>query len=43
MKKKVTNDDVAEVIGEIAEKIRSDMDYDYRVAESQMYIAEKSL
>lgn len=43
MKKKVTNENVAEVIGKIADKIRSDMDYDYRVARSQMYVAENDL
>ncbi len=43
MKKKVTNEEVAEVIGKIADKIRSDMDFDYRVARSQMDIAENEL
>ena len=43
MKKKVTNDDVGEVIGKIAEKIRDDMDYEFRVAQSQMWIAENDL
>lgn len=43
MKKKVTNDDVSEVLGKIADKIRSDMDFDFRVAESQMGIAENDL
>lgn len=43
MKKKVTNEEVAEVIGKIADKIKSDMDYDYRVARSQMDIAENEL
>lgn len=41
MKKRVTNDDVAKFIGETATKIRDELDYDYRVAKSQMWIAEK--
>ena len=36
MKKKVTNDDIAKLIGEVAQKIRDEMDYDFRVAQSQM-------
>lgn len=43
MKKKVTNEEVGQVIGEMAEKIRSDMDYEFRVAQSQMWIAENDL
>lgn len=43
MKKKVTNDEVGEVIGKIAEKVRDDMDYQFRVAQSQMWIAENDL
>ena len=43
MKKKITNDDVGEAIGKIAEKIRDDMDYEFRVAQSQMWIAENDL
>ena len=43
MKKKVTNDDVGQILGEIAEKIRNDMDYEFRVAESQMWMAENDL
>ena len=43
MKKKVTNEEVGEAIGKIAEKIRSDMDYEFRVAQSQMWIAENDL
>ena len=43
MKKKVTNEEVGEVIGQIADKIRSDMDYAFRVAQSQMWIAENDL
>ena len=43
MKKKVTNDEVGEIIGKIAEKVRDDMDYEFRVAQSQMWIAENDL
>ncbi|MBQ8342719.1 MAG: hypothetical protein IJY21_01290 [Clostridia bacterium] len=43
MKKKVTNEEVGEVIGKIAEKVRDDMDYQFRVAQSQMWIAENDL
>ena len=43
MKKKVTNDDVAKLIGEVAQQIRDEMDYDFRVAQSQMWIAENDL
>ena len=43
MKNKVTNEEVEQAIGEMAEKIRSDMDYEFRVAESQMWIAENDL
>ena len=43
MKKKVTNEEVGEIIGKIAEKIRSDLDYEFRVAQSQMCIAENDL
>lgn len=43
MKKKVTNDDVGEVIGKLAEHLRHELDYDFRVAQSQMWIAENDL
>lgn len=43
MNKKVTNEEAGETIGKIAEKIRSDMDYEFRVAQSQMWIAENDL
>ncbi|MBQ8229851.1 MAG: hypothetical protein IJZ32_04065 [Clostridia bacterium] len=43
MKKKCTNEEIGEVIGKIADKIRSDMDYEFRVAQSQMWIAENDL
>ena len=43
MKKKITNDEVGQVMGTIAEKIRDDLDYEFRVAQSQMWIAENDL
>ena len=43
MKKKFTNEEIGQAIGKIAEKIRDDMDYDFRVAQSQMWIAENDL
>ncbi len=43
MKNKVTNEEVGQFIGKIAEDIRSDMDYEFRVAQSQMWMAENDL
>ena len=43
MKKKFTNEEIGQIIGKIAEKIREEMDYDFRVAKSQMQLAEKEL
>ena len=43
MRKKVTNDDIGQAIGKIAEKIRDNLDYQFRVAQSQMWIAENDL
>ena len=43
MKKKVTNDEKIQVIGEMAEKLRNYLDCEFRIAESQMLIAENDL
>ena len=43
MKKKVTNDNVGEILGQVADQIRSDMDFEFRVAQSQMWRAENDL
>ena len=43
MRKKVTNEEVGQIIEKVADKIRSDMDYEFRVAQSQMWIAENDL
>lgn len=43
MKKKVKEENVGEIIGKVADQIRSEMDLDFRVAQSQMWIAENDL
>lgn len=43
MKKKFTNDEIGQAVGKIAETIRDDMDYEFRVAQIQMWIAENDL
>lgn len=43
MKKKVTNEEVAKFIGEVAEQLREEMDHDLKVAKSHMWVAEKQL
>ena len=39
----MTTEEVGKVIGELADKIRSEMDFDFRVAYGQMGIAENDL
>ena len=43
MKKKITNEDIGEFIGKLADQVRSDMDFDFRVAYGQMGLAETDL
>ena len=43
MKKKITNEEIGQFIGKLADELRSEADFDFRVAQSQMYIAEKDL
>ncbi len=43
MKKKITNEEVGQVIGELADTIRRELDFDFRVAQSQMWMAENDL
>ena len=43
MKKKFTQEEVERVLEKMAEKVRDDLDYEFRVAESQMWIAENDL
>lgn len=43
MKKKIKNEQIGEIIGKMADQLRSDMDYDFRVAQSQMWLSEKDL
>ena len=43
MKNKFENEEIACIMGKIAEDVRDKMDYDFRVAQSQMWIAENDL
>ena len=43
MKKKLTEEEIGQAIGKLAEKIRDDLDYDFRVASGQMWLAENEL
>ena len=43
MKKKVTNEEVAKAIGTMANQLRTEMDFDMRVKQSQMWLAEDEL
>ena len=43
MKKKVSDQDVAQFIQQGVDRLSKEMDYDFRVAESQMVIAENDL
>ena len=43
MRKKPTDEEIATFLCDIAEKIKSDIDFDFRVAQGQMWIAEKDL
>lgn len=43
MRKKFTNEEIGEAIGKMAEQIRSEMDFDFRVARGQMWLAENDL
>lgn len=43
MKKKVTNEEVGQLLSQFAEDVCDDMDYEFRVAQSQMWIAENDL
>jgi hypothetical protein len=43
MKKKFTDEEIGQIIGKVAEKSREEMDFDFRVAESQMQLAENEL
>ena len=43
MKKKVTDEEVGKVLGQVAEQVRSELDYEFRVAKSQMLLAENDL
>lgn len=43
MKKKFTDEEIGEIFGKVADKIRSDIDYEFRVTQSQMWLAESDL
>lgn len=43
MKNKITNEDVSKAIEKLAETVRNELSYDFRVAQSQMWLAEKEL
>ena len=43
MKHRFTNEELAKIMENIAGKIRDDMDYEFRVAQGQMWIAENDL
>ena len=41
MKKKITDEEIGQFIGKLADELRSEVDYDFRVAQSQTLLAEK--
>ena len=43
MRKKVTNEQAEKIIVEVADKVKRELDFDFRVAYSQMGIAENDL
>ena len=43
MKKRVSKEEVGKIMAEVADKIRRELDYDFRVAYSQMCMAENDL
>ena len=43
MKKKVTNEQVEQFIKKLTQDLRDEMDYDFRVAQAQMWLAENDL
>lgn len=43
MKKKVTNEEIKDVLNSVSAEIKRELDYDFRVAQSQMWIAENDL
>ncbi len=43
MKKKLTDEEIGKAIGKLAEEVRRELDYDFRVAQSQMWLAEDDL
>ena len=43
MKKKITNEEIGQYLGKLAEQIRDEMDLDLRIAYGQMMLAENDL
>ena len=43
MRKKPTNDDVAKLIKDLAEEVRSQLDFELRVAQSNLNLSEREL
>jgi len=43
MKREITDEEVGQVIGKLAEEVRNQLDYDFRVSYSLMNIAENDL
>ena len=43
MKNKITNEQIGQFIGDLAQQIRDELDYDLRVAKGQMSLAENDL
>ena len=43
MRKKITEEKVEEVFKEFVENVQSEMDYEFRVAQGQMWLAENEL
>lgn len=43
MRKKVTDEEIAKIIGELADRLRSEMDHEFGVAISHMWLAEREL
>ncbi|MBE5756964.1 MAG: hypothetical protein E7342_04095 [Clostridiales bacterium] len=41
--KKITNEEIGEIIGKMAQEVRSKMNYEFNVARSQMWIVENDL
>jgi hypothetical protein len=43
MRKKITNEQIGKCVSELADKVRSEMDLEFRVKQGQVWQAEKAL